>query len=134
MFNRTNREPRRKVSMGKVIGAGVLFLLLVVAGIALYGFASLHISYSDGERSGLLQKFSHKGWVCKTWEGELAMSYLPGMAPVIWNFSVRDEPTVAKANELTGKKVVVHYEEHRGIPTDCFGETQYFVDGLRVLE
>jgi hypothetical protein len=132
MFKRT--EPSRAASKGRVIGGGVLLLLLLGAGMALYVFATLNISYSDGERSGLLQKFSRKGWVCKTWEGELSLSYMPGMAPVIWNFSVREGSVATKVNELLGRKVVLHYREHRGVPSDCFGETQYFVDGLRPVE
>jgi hypothetical protein len=96
--------------------------------------ATLNMSYSDGDRAGILQKISRKGWVCKTYEGELAMSYTPGMAPVIWNFSVRDEAVADKIKDAQGKRVVLHYNEHRGVPTDCFGETQYYVDGVRVIE
>jgi hypothetical protein len=113
-------------------GASLIVLGLVV--IVLYTMATLNISYSDGERAGVLQKFSRKGWVCKTHEGELAVSYTPGMAPVLWYFSVRDDAVAAKIKEVQGKRVVLHYEEHRGVPSDCFGETQYYVDGVRVLE
>jgi hypothetical protein len=112
---------------------GSLIVLLPLVGAVLYTFASLSWSYSDGDRSGLLQKFSRKGWICKTYEGELSLSYTPGMAPVLWAFSVRDEAVAQKVNEALGKKVVLHYNEHRGLPTDCFGETQYFVDGVRIL-
>jgi hypothetical protein len=62
------------------------------------------------------------------------MSYVPGMAPVIWNFSVRNDAVVGRLNDALGKKVVLHYAEHRGVPTDCFGETTYYVDGVRILE
>ena len=110
-------------------------LLLVPAGLlALYLWAVLSWAYSDGERAGILQKFSRKGWVCKTYEGELAISIVPGVAPIIWNFSVRDETLVSALNEALGKRVVMRYTEHRGIPTTCFGETPYFVDGVRVVE
>jgi hypothetical protein len=121
-------DARRKFILG-----GMLLVFLFVAGVVLYTFSTLSWSYSDGDRSGLLQKFSRKGWLCKTYEGELSLSYTPGMAPVLWSFSVRDETVAHKINEALGKKVVLHYNEHRGIPTDCFGETQYFVDGVRIL-
>jgi hypothetical protein len=114
--------------------AAVVILGVVLGGFALYVLGTLNVSYSEGERSGLLQKFSHKGWVCKTWEGEIAMSYLPGMAPVLWAFTVRDDAVANKVNEGLGKKVVLHYHEHRGVPSSCFGETQYFVDSLRIVE
>jgi len=123
-----------KVSKTKLITGMILTLAVILGGFVLYIFAALHITYSEGDRSGLLQKFSRKGWVCKTWEGELALSYLPGVAPVLWYFSVRDEATAMKVNEGLGKKVVLHYSEHHGLPTDCFGETANFVDGMRVVE
>lgn len=89
-------------------------------------------SYSDGERAGILQKFSHKGWLCKTYEGELAMSIVPGVTPTIWDFSVRDEGVVPQLRQAIGKRVVLHYTEHRGLPTTCFGNTNYFVDSVAV--
>jgi hypothetical protein len=117
----------------KFILGGSALVLLTLLGMALYTFVTLSWSYSDGDRSGILQKFSRKGWICKTYEGELALSFTPGLAPVIWNFSVRDEAVAAKVKEAEGKRVVVHYREHRGIPTECFGETQYFVDDVRLV-
>jgi hypothetical protein len=90
-------------------------------------------AYSDGERAGILQKFSHKGWICKTYEGELAMSIVPGVTPTIWEFSVRDESVVPRLSAALGKRVVLHYTEHRGIPTTCFGHTAYFVDSVAVV-
>ena len=94
----------------------------------------LNWSYSDGERVGYLQKFSRKGWICKTYEGELAMTTVPGVAPVLWSFTVRDPAVAAQINAVMGKRMALHYEEHRGIPTDCYGETNYFVSKVRVLE
>ena len=117
----------------KFILGGTLLVLLPIVGFVLYTFMTLSWSYSDGDRSGILQKFSRKGWVCKTYEGELALSYTPGLAPVLWNFSVRDEAVANKVKDAEGKRVVLHYREHRGIPTDCFGETQYFVDDVRLV-
>jgi hypothetical protein len=111
----------------------VLFLIPVLL-FGLYLAFVLNWSYSDGERAGYLQKFSRRGWVCKTYEGEIAMTTVPGVAPLIWSFSVWDEATAKKITGLLGKKVVVHYREYRGLPTDCFGATEYFVDGVTVAE
>jgi hypothetical protein len=109
---------------------GVLAIPLVL--FTLYVGLAFRWSYSDGERAGVLQKFSRKGWVCKTYEGELAMSTVPGVAPTIWEFSVRDERAVPHLNAAIGKRVALHYTEHRGIPTTCFGHTAYFVDSVSV--
>jgi hypothetical protein len=117
----------------KLILGGSALVLLTIVGMALYTFVTLSWSYSDGDRSGILQKFSRKGWICKTYEGELALSFTPGLAPVIWTFSVRDEAVATKVKEAEGKRVVLHYREHRGVPTECFGETQYFVDEVRLV-
>ena len=109
-------------------------LLAPLVGFALYMWLVLSWSYSEGERAGILQKFSRKGWICKTYEGELAMSIVPGVTPTIWDFSVRDDAVVTQINEALGKRVVLHYKEHRGIPTNCFGDTNYFVHSVRVAE
>jgi hypothetical protein len=107
-------------------------ILLPFAIFALYTMLVLNWSYSDGWRAGVLQKFSRKGYVCKTWEGELAMTTVPGVAPTIWLFSVRDDRIAEKVSGAIGRKVAVHYNEHRGIPSDCFASTNYFVDSIRV--
>jgi hypothetical protein len=107
-----------------------LLLLLVVASSAAWAWASLSWSYSDGERAGVLQKFSRKGWVCKTYEGELAQYVVAGVAPQIWAFSVRDSKVAAELNKRVGEKVQLHYTEHRGVPTSCFGDTGYFVESV----
>jgi hypothetical protein len=94
----------------------------------------LHWSYSTGERAGYVQKFSKKGWICKTWEGELAMATVPGVMPEKFYFSVRDDSVAAKINRTLGKRVSLAYDQHKGVPTSCFGETEYFVTGVRVVE
>ncbi len=91
-------------------------------------------SYSDGDRVGYLQKLSRKGWVCKTYEGELAMTTVPGVAPVLWNFSVWNDDIAKKLDGQIGKRVVLHYRELRYVPTTCFGETNYFVDRAEIAE
>ena len=122
--------PRRRWKLGLIL---IGLVLLPVAGFALYAFTALHWSYSDGERAGILQKFSRKGWLCKTYEGELAMSIVPGITPTIWEFSVRDAAVVEALQGALGKRVALHYTEHRGVPTTCFAETSYFVDGLHSI-
>lgn len=113
-----------------VVGAALLPLLIFATYLAFV----LNWSYSEGERAGYLQKFSRKGWVCKTYEGELAMTTVPGVAPVLWNFTVRDEAVATQLNALLGKRIVLHYEEHRGIPTTCYGETRHFVTRVKEIE
>jgi hypothetical protein len=110
----------------------VVLLILIATLIGGYFMFVLNWGYSDGDRAGYLQKFSRKGWVCKTYEGELAMTTVPGVAPIIWNFTVWDDQTAEKVNALLGKKVVVHYREYRLLPTSCFGETAYFVDRIQI--
>jgi len=109
---------------------------LVLLAAAGYLFFIFNWSYSDGDRAGYLQKLSRKGWICKTYEGELAMTTVPGVAPVIWTFSVRiwDDPLASQINGLLGKKVVVHYRELRYLPSTCFGETSYFVDSVKAAD
>jgi hypothetical protein len=119
-------KPRRwPILLGLLVIPLVLFTLYV--GLA------FSWSYSDGERAGILQKFSRRGWICKTHEGELAMSIVPGVTPTIWEFSVRDESVVPRLSAALGKRVVLHYTEHRGIPTTCFGHTGYYVDSVAVM-
>lgn len=124
----------RMSGRNKFILGGASLVAFGVLAVVVYTFAALNISYSEGERAGVLQKFSRKGWVCKTHEGELAISYTPGMAPVIWNFTVRDDKVAEKIRDVQGKRVVLSYHEHRGIPSECFGETQYYVEGVRLIE
>ena len=105
------------------------FLLLVlVAGFVGYTMLALWWSYSEGERVGVLQKLSRKGWLCKTYEGELALYVISGMAPQIWTFTVRDPKVADQLNAVLGERVRLHYSEHRGLPSNCFGDTTYFVD------
>jgi hypothetical protein len=123
-------RPRRRFRLWLIL----LGLLVVPAlGLTLYMGAIFAFSYSEGERAGILQKFSRKGWVCKTYEGELAMSIVPGVTPTIWEFSVRDDRVVPALNAAIGRRVVLHYKEHRGIPTNCFGHTAYFVDSVSIV-
>jgi hypothetical protein len=110
--------------------------LLAVAVLVIAGFTwvTLHVSYSDGERAGYVQKLSRKGWLCKTWEGEMAMVTMPGTVSEKFAFTVRDPAIAARINASVGKRMALHYEQHKWIPNSCFGDTEYFVNGLRVME
>lgn len=106
----------------------LLILGLLAAG---WIWLTLHWSYAEGERTGYVQKLSKKGWLCKTWEGEIVMVTMPGAIPEKFEFTVRDESVVDKINTQAGKRVVLHYEQHKFIPTSCAGDTEYFVDHVR---
>ena len=110
-----------------------LALVLLLSGLLLaaWTWLALHWSYSDGERAGYVQKLSRKGWLCKTWEGEIAMVTMPGAIPEKFDFTVRDERVAQQINDLAGKRVVLQYRQHRFLPTTCLGETEYFIDGVR---
>lgn len=109
-------------------------LALIIALLGGYTWVVLSWSYSTGERAGYVQKFSNKGWFCKTWEGELAMVTMPGTLTEKFEFSVRDALVAKQLNESMGQRVSLHYEQHIGVPTSCFGETQYYVSSVRVVE
>jgi|SRR5579864_1400694 len=124
----TPRQGRRRRRAPLLLLA---LLVLAGAGFALYVWATLTFSYSSGERAGYVQKFSRKGWLCKTWEGELAMVNLPGAMPEIFRFTVRDGAVAARLDQTMGQRVALHYEQHRGVPSSCFGDTEYFVTEVR---
>ncbi len=105
----------------------VLFVLIAILLLAGYLWLALHWSYSKGERAGYLQKLSNKGWLCKTWEGELSLISLPGAMPEKFLFTVRDDAVAKRINQLAGQRVSLVYEQHKGLPTSCFGDTEYFV-------
>lgn len=112
------------------IGLLAVALLLLAA----YTWAMLHISYSEGERAGYLQKFSTRGWVCKTWEGEILLTSMPGAIPEKFEFSVRDEQVARELTAATGKRVILSYAQHKGVPTQCFGETEYYITKVTVQQ
>jgi hypothetical protein len=117
---------------GKLI---VIALLVGVLGVAaLWITATLSFSYSQGERVGFVQKLSKKGWLCRTWEGELAMSPVPGSPPQLFPFTVPDEAVARRIAAGEGKRVSLTYEEKKGVPTSCFGDTSYWVRDVRVLD
>jgi len=116
---------------GKVLLAAVVGIPAV--GLTLWTVIAMAYTYSAGDRTGFLQKFSEKGWLCKTYEGEIAMVNVPGQIAEKFQFTVRDDSVADLINKAQGKRVAITYKEHRGLPTSCFGETNYFVNGVRVL-
>jgi hypothetical protein len=118
----------------KVIISIGMFVIVALAALAAYTWIALNWSYSKGERAGYIQKFSQKGWICKTWEGELQVMPVPGTSPEKFLFSVRGDDIAQKLNNAMGKKVSLSYEQHVGVPSKCFAETEYFVTGIKILE
>ena len=118
----------------------LILLLLIVVGSGLWTWLTLAWAYADGERAGVLQKFVRRGWVCKTYEGEIALFYGggqylgPGTSPQLWDFSVRDKAVAEQLGKAVGRRVQLHYTEHPGIPTNCFADTRYFVDRVTITD
>ena len=121
----------RRRHWGKLLIATIV--LIPVVGITLWTAIALGYSYSSGERVGYLNKFSRKGWLCKTYEGEISMVNLPGQLAGTFQFTVRDDSIAALITKAQGQRVAVSYTQHKGLPTSCFGETDYFVKGVKVL-
>ena len=111
------------------------FVIVPVVAVlgALYFYLVLNWNYSTGERAGWVQKFSKKGWICKTWEGELAMVSMPGAAQEKFEFTVWDDDTAQNINKAMGRRVSLHYDEKVGLPTSCFGDTRHWVTNVTVV-
>src|SRR5262245_23030936 len=118
-------------AVGAAIAVAAVVLAVLIAG---YLWLVLAWSYSTGERAGWVQKLSRKGWICKTWEGEMAMVSMPGSTAEKFFFTVRDDAVADRINEVMGKRVSLHYEEKVGLPTSCFGETRHFVTKVTAVE
>ena len=127
-------EPTKKKRMGwqgKIVLWLCTIVLVAVLGFAGYTWSALHVTYSRGDRAGFVQKFSKKGWLCKTWEGQIAMANLPGTMPEMFNFSVHSDSIAQVILKSMGQRVDISYDQHRGVPTHCFGDTEYFVTAVR---
>src|SRR5262245_44629474 len=124
--------PRRRLVRNWRFWAVLIFFTPILL-FVVYTIGALTWTYSEGTRAGYLQKFSKKGWICKTWEGELAQAIVPGIAPTIWSFTVRGDAAARQLNLALGRRVLLFYREHRGIPSRCFGETNYFVDSVKII-
>ena len=123
------RQRRRRwplIILGGVVGLPALLL-------AAWTVIALSYTYSSGDRNGYIQKLSKKGWICKTWEGELAMGNIPGAMQERFPFTVRSDSLAAVMNKMMGSRVSITYEEHKGVPGSCFGETNYYVTAARVV-
>jgi hypothetical protein len=132
---RANDPPRQSFARrhwGKLLLAAIVAVPGAV--LAIWTAIAMSYSYSSGDRTGYIQKFSKKGWLCRTYEGEIAMVNIPGQIANTFQFTVRDDSVAALINQSQGKRVALTYEQHKGLPTSCFGETEYFVKGVRVLQ
>jgi hypothetical protein len=118
---------------GGAVLTAVLVLVVIALLAAIYLWAVLSWNYSTGERAGWVQKLSKKGWLCKTWEGELALVTMPGANPEKFLFTVWDDAVAEDVNRAMGKRVSLHYEEKVGLPTSCFGETRHFVTRVTLV-
>jgi len=123
------KAPRRARKWVLIV-LGVV-VVIPAALLAAWTAIALNYSYSHGERAGYIQKFSEKGWVCKTWEGQIAMVNVPGANQERFDFSVRDDSVAAQITRLMGSRVAITYDQHRGVPGTCFGETEYFVTAVK---
>jgi len=116
----------------KLIIAGVVALPILL--FVFFTWSSLAWVYSEGDRAGYVQKFSKMGWMCKTWEGELTMVAVPGSTPEKFYFTVKSDSVAALINSSLGKRVAIHYQQHKGVPSSCFGLTEYYVTNVRTVE
>lgn len=121
-------------SLFKLIRSLLYFIIIPIVLFTIYTWITLNWVYSSGERAGYVQKLSEKGFFCKTFEGELILVTMPGTQAEKYYFSVRDPIIAKKINDTIGKRVRLVYEQHVGVPTSCFGETQYFITDVKVIE
>jgi hypothetical protein len=117
----------------KLASALIFIIVAPVAGMFIWTTAAMSYSYSSGERAGYLQKVSKRGWLCKTWEGEIQLVAVPGTNPEKFAFSTRSDSLADVLNHYNGQRVVVDYKQHKGLPSSCFGDTEYYVTGVRTI-
>ena len=125
------RTPWHKRWTTRALAALIILPLMI---FAVWAAVTLNVKYERGERYGYVQNFAKQGVICSTWEGELAMTNVPGVAPQIFRFSVRNDEVAADIQQSIGKRVALAYAEHRNVPTSCFGKSDYFVSAVRVEE
>jgi hypothetical protein len=119
------------VNFAKILLIGIAALLIL---LLLYTLLTLSWSYSQGDRAGIVQKFSKRGWLCKTWEGELLQMALPSVMPEKFEFSVRDDALAKQIMDNIGKRMVLTYSQHKGVPSSCFADTEYFVEKVQIQD
>ena len=110
------------------------FILLLV--LCLFGYWKYFYTYSDGYRSGLLQKLSHKGNIFKTYEGELVQRSIVstgnvGIASEKFYFSVASDSVAKTMQNFEGKNVKLHYLQKNGT-LPWRGESEYIVDMVSI--
>src|SRR5690606_22219879 len=123
--------PRRRIAVARILLVG---LALVISLSALWIWFSLTWAYSEGQRAGTLYKLSEKGWLCKTYEAELAQYIVGAVEPELWQFSVRHERLAKELAQAVGSEIRIDYTEHRGVPTTCFAETPYFAQSFTIVQ
>jgi len=111
----------------------VVLIALPLLVFTLWAGVTLNYTYSSGDRAGFLQKISKRGWLCKTWEGELQLSAIPGSQPEKFLFTTRSDSIAKLLSSMSGQRVVLDYKQHIGVPGTCFGDTEYFVTGVRLV-
>lgn len=114
----------------------MLFILVIILVVFIY--FKYVFDYSKGYRAGLLQKFSEKGIVFKTYEGEMILSSVQSNTNVAiasekFLFSVSRDEVARQMEQIQGKNVVVHYREKKGV-LPWVGESRYIVDSVRVAD
>lgn len=121
--------PSRRKSHLKLTLALIVLVPILVA--ALYTWGTLQFAYATGAKTGYVNSFSREGRLCGRWEGELAMVSIPGAPPDLFHFSVRDDSLAEIITKTRGQNVTITYDEHRGVPTSCFGDTRFHVTGVK---
>lgn len=109
-------------------------LSIIIIFLVMFIYFKYFFTYSEGFRAGLLQKFSNKGIVFKTYEGELILSSVSSTASVAlasekFLFSVTNEKLAIQFDTLQGRNVIVHYTEKRGT-VPWRGDSKYLVDSI----
>lgn len=115
----------------KLVTALTLVIATPILVFVVWTAIALNVSYSTGNRAGLLQKMSKRGWLCKSWEGEIQMNAMPGTMPEIFRFTTRSDSIAGELTKMIGQRVVVTYDQHKGVPGSCFGDTEYFVTDVK---
>lgn len=110
----------------------IWFTLIILVFLAIFIYGKYYFTFSEGERTGILQKFSYRGQIFKTWEGEMILSSVTSsqnvpLASEKFLFSVTDKEIADELSKLTGNTVTVHYKEKNG-KLMWRGDTEYFVD------
>jgi hypothetical protein len=110
-------------------------LVLIVIFTSIFIYWKYYYTYSNGYRAGLLQKFSHKGNLVKTYEGEMILSSVSGNANVViasekFYFSVTSSKLAQRLDTMQGQMVIVHYKQKNGV-LFWHGDSEYLVDSVK---